>query len=136
MKEKQIYYYTRTGRSEAIAEKLAAQYQCKACKITDSQNYNGVIGFIKGGAKASKKDSTDIFYETVDSDKEIVLVFPLWAGTFPPAINSFLEKHEKSNIILVPTSLTSKLKNREGFRNVIDLIGKDIMHVEFDLDAQ
>ncbi len=129
----QIYYYTRTGRSKLIADKLATQYNTTVNAIEDKENWNGVLGFLKGGAKASKKESLDIIYEKPSSTDDIVVVFPVWAGTFPPAVKRFVEENPCEQITLVPTSLGSKLKNRDGFKKVIDLVGKDIMNIEINL---
>ncbi len=126
MSDLQIFYFTRTGRSQRIAEKIAAAQECTANRITDETDYNGVVGFIKGGAKAAKKDETKISHPEVMPEKDLVLVFPVWAGAFPPAINSFLSKVDREKVVIIPTSLTSKVKDRDGFKKVIDLIGKDI----------
>ena len=53
-------------------------------------------------------------------------MFPIWAGTFPPAVRSFLQTEGREQIIAIPTSLGSVLKDREGFLKIFDLVGKDI----------
>ncbi len=122
----QIFYFTKTGRSRAIAEELAQRYETQAHAITDGENWGGVLGFLKAGAKASKGDQVAIDHSQVDEDKIITVVFPVWAGKYPPALNSFLEGIDRSRVILIPTSLKTKFKDRNGYRNVIDLVGKDI----------
>ncbi len=128
-----VYYYTRTGRSKAVAQKIAAEYNTTARAITDNENWNGVIGFIKGGAKASKKETTPITYDKPQATGDIVLVFPLWAAGYPPAVQSFIDDNGRERIIAIPTSLGTKLKSRDGFKKVIDLVGKEIMDIEIKL---
>ncbi len=131
----QVFYYTRTGRSEIVAKSLAEKYNITSHQITEDENYNGVLGFIKGGAKASKKEVTQIKHYDIDKTKTIVLVCPIWAGKFPPAVNTFIQASNRENIILIPTSLKTKLKDRENYKQVVDLIGKDIYNIPIDLDV-
>ncbi len=129
-----IYYFTRTGRSEIVAKKLSEKYSCPVFKIDDGINWKGAFGFIKGGAKASKKDLANISYEKPQENDEIVLVFPVWAGKYPPAVNTFLKENpDRSKITLIPTSLKTKFSDTSGYKKVIDLIGKDIYSQEIDL---
>ncbi len=133
MENIQVYYYTRTGRSKKIAEKIAEENGAGVFPIVSEENFSGAVGFIKGGAKASKKEDAKIEYAKVDKDKTIILAFPIWAGTFPPAVNTFIKENDKGNIILVATSLKTKLKDRDGYKKVIDLIGKDIDTLDIPL---
>lgn len=124
----QIYYYTRTGRSKTVAEVIANKYYEGIKEITDNEKWNGPLGFLKGGAKAARKDQVSITYPKLNDEDDIVLVFPVWAGTFPPAVRMFLDENPcRDKMILMPTSLGTKLKDREGFKQIIDLVGKDIM---------
>lgn len=120
----QIYYYTRTGRSKKIASKLGEKYGLEINEITDDENWNGAINFLKGGAFACQKKETLAIYDKPNLEKQIILVFPIWAGSFPPAVRNFVENN--SNIIAVPTSLGTKLKEREKFVEIFDLVGKEI----------
>lgn len=130
----QIYYYTRTGRSKAISEKLADKCDCSINEIKDSKNWDGAFGFLKGGASAMKKESIEVSYNEVNSSGNIILVFPIWAGTFPPAVKTFLaENPSREKIVLIPTSLGTKLKDRDGFRQIIDLVGKDISNLPIEI---
>ncbi len=122
----QIYYFTRTGRSETIANELASKHNTTAHKITDGKDWAGAKNFLRGGFMSSKKQLIEIEYSPVDKADDIILVFPIWAGSFPPAIRSFIEKEGRNSVIAIPTSLASKLKDRDGFKNVVDLIGKQI----------
>ncbi len=132
--EIQVFYFTRTNRSETIAKKIAEKYNADVFKISEEEEYKGALGFIKGGAKSAKKETANISYEKPSVDKTIVLVFPIWAGGFPPAINTFILQNKKENIILIPTSLISILKDRQGFKKVIDLVGKEINDIKIDLE--
>lgn len=121
----EVYYFTRTGRSEKIAQDIAATHGINAKKIVDDENWQGAFNFLKGGYMACTKKKTAIEYDK-PADKKILLVFPIWAGTFPPAVSAFIDAVGRDSVITVPTSLGSKLKDRDGFIAVCDLIGKNI----------
>ena len=122
----QVYYFTRTGRSKKIAEELAERYETKAQEIADDVNWQGAMGYLKAGYESFKKETRPARYNKPTADEELILVFPVWAGTFPPAVRSFLEREGREKVICMPTSIGSKLKDREGFIKVIDLVGKEI----------
>jgi len=122
----QIYYFSRTNRSKEVAEKLAVRYHTKANKIEDGKDWSGPINYIKAGYMSSTKKSVEITYEKIAIGEQVILIFPIWAGAFPPAVKAFVDQVGKGNIIAVPTSLGSKLKSRDGFIKIVDLVGKQI----------
>ena len=122
----QVYYFTRTGRSKKVAEELVERYETKAQEIADDVDWQGAMGYLKAGYEAFKNETRPARYNKPASDEELILVFPVWAGTFPPAVRSFLAKEGRTKVICMPTSIGSKLKDRDGFLKVIDLVGKTI----------
>lgn len=122
----QIYYYTRTGRSETIAKALSEQYNTPCHQISDNINHKGAIDFLKCGAAASKKESKKGEYQAPDTDIKIILVFPVWAGGYPPVIRDFIATHRDIGIVAVATSLGTGLKETDGLVAVHNLIGKEI----------
>lgn len=122
----QIYYFTRTGRSKEIAEELAARYGTEARKIDDHKDWSGAFNYMKAGAMSSMKKSIPVEYKKPDMTDDIAVVFPLWAGTMPPGVKTFVCEVGKENITAVITSLGSTMKNRDGFKKVIDLVGKEV----------
>lgn len=122
----QIYYFSRTGRSRAIAEQLASRYHTTARIIDDHKNWGGKVNYIKAGAMALSGKAIPADYVEPDITDNIIVVFPLWAGTMPPGIKTFVETVGKENITAVITSLGSTMKQRDGFKKIIDLVGKDI----------
>ena len=109
----QVYYFTRTGRSKAIAEELAERYGTTAREIADDVDWQGAGGYIKAGYKAFRGETLPARYTNPDEKEELILVFPVWASTFPPAVRTFLEKVGRARVICMPTSIGSKLKDRE-----------------------
>lgn len=122
----QIYYFSRTGRSKAIAEQIASRYQTTARVIDDHKNWNGKVNYIKAGAMALSGKTIPVDFIEPDIADEIIVVFPLWAGTMPPGVKKFVEIVGKENVTAIITSLGSTMKQRYGFKRIIDLVGKDI----------
>ena len=122
----QIYYFSRTGRSKAIAEQLASRYHTTARMIDDHMNWDGKVNYMKAGAMALIGKTIPVDYIEPDIADTIIVVFPLWAGTIPPGVKKFVETIGKENIIAIITSLGSTMKKRDGFKKIIDLVGDDI----------
>lgn len=129
----QIYYFSRTGRSRDIAMQLAQRYHTQARRIDDHKNWDGKVNYMKAGAMALSGKGIPADYIKPDMSDDIVVVFPLWAGTMPPGVKTFVEAVGKENITAIITSLGSTMKQRDGFKKIIDLVGKEITapdHVE------
>ena len=122
----QIYYFSRTGRSKAIADQLASRYQTTARKIDDHKNWNGKVNYMKAGMMALIGKTIPVDYIEPDITDKIIIVFPLWAGTMPPGVKKFVKTVGKENITAIVTSLGSTLKQRDGYKKVIDLVGNNL----------
>ncbi len=122
----QVYYFTRTNRSKKIAEELAARYGATAQRIEDGRNWAGPLGFIKACVMSVRKKSLPARYPKPAADGPVMVVFPVWAGTFPPAVRGFIDTVGRARITAVPTSQGSTLEDRAGFAKVVDLVGKEI----------
>lgn len=123
----EIYYFTRSGRSKQIAEELAAMYQTKAKSIVDGKNWSGVFGYLNAGRMSAMGKRLPASYQKTGESGPVAVVFPVWAGGFPPAVRTFVEEMGRGRLIAIPTSLGSTLKDRQGFLRVIDLVGKTIV---------
>ena len=118
-----VVYFTRTGTSKRVAEKIANKLSYEAIQITDNKNWKGILGFIRGGYYASKNKNVDIKINgNLDGADEIIVVTPLWAGGVSPAIKTFLRTTSLNKIHLVVTSKGSNIKNPSGFKSVSDIV--------------
>ncbi|MBU3182340.1 flavodoxin family protein [Clostridium psychrophilum] len=118
-----VVYFTRTGNSKRVAEKIANELSCDTIQITDDMNWKGILGFIKGGYYASKNKHVDIeIHGNLNIADEFIVVTPLWAGREVPAIKTFLKTIALDKIYLVVTSSGSNIKDRSGFKSVSDIV--------------
>ena len=118
-----VVYFTRTGTSKRVAEKIANKLSCEVVQITDNMNWKGILGFIKGGYYATRKKDVDIkIHGNLAGTDELIVVTPLWAGGVVPAIKTFFKTTTLDRIHLVVTSGNSIMKNPLGFKSVSDIM--------------
>ncbi|MDD2213501.1 MAG: flavodoxin [Oscillospiraceae bacterium] len=123
----QVYYFSRSGRSKTVAEQLAKRGHTTVRLIDDHHDWSGKANYLKAAALAVSGKGLEADYEQPDpADPQVFVVFPLWAGTLPPAVRTFADDIGRPRLTVVVTSLWSKLRDREGFKQIIDLVGKDI----------
>lgn len=121
-----VVYFSKTGNSKRVAEKIGGKLSCEVIEITDNKNWKGVLGFLKGGYYASTKKDVEIKVpKNLDDADELIVVSPLWASGVAPAIKSFLKTTQLSKVNLVVTSTGSKVKERDGFKSVSDVVKKN-----------
>ena len=118
-----VVYFTRTGNSKRVAEKIATKLSCDIIQITDNMNWKGILGYIKAGYYSTTNKAVDIKIngDLANAD-ELVVVSPMWAGSVVPTINTFFKTTTLSKIHLVVTSGGSSLKSRSGFKSVSDIM--------------
>ncbi|MEA3422830.1 MAG: hypothetical protein U9Q80_03360 [Bacillota bacterium] len=91
--EKIVLYYSRTGNSKRVAEKIGKGLGVEIIPIVDENKYKGLFGFIKAGFTAAKwkkvKYSVDL-KEKINDDTHVYFVSPVWASHCASAVYSFL----------------------------------------------
>jgi hypothetical protein len=122
-----IMYFSRTGVSKRIAEKLSKKLDVELIEIKDDKNWHGFIGFIRGGYYSSKWKKTiiNLIPETIlNNNDEIILISPLWSSNIAPAAFSLLldNKIMAKNTTLVLTNAGTSPKHT--YRNVEEKLGK------------
>lgn len=105
-----VLFFSRTGTSKRVATKIADGLKLKPVEITDDKNWNGVLGYIKGGYYSSTNKSVNIKvngdFENAD---EYIVVSPLWAGGPAPTIREFLKQVPLNKVNLVLTCKGSNI---------------------------
>ncbi len=124
MGKQAIYYFSRSGKSEKMAQEIALNHGIKAYKIDDEKSWKGAFGFIKGGYYASSKKCLPAKFKKPEPSDKIVLITPVWASAFPPAVRTFINIIGRGRITLIANSNGGVLKERDGFAKVIDVVGK------------
>lgn len=123
---RKVVYFTRSGTSKRVAEKLASKLDCPLVEISDGKNWTGIIGYIKAGYYATRNKPVAITVSAkIEETDELVVVSPLWAGTIAPAVQTFVHMTNADRVHLVVTSLGSTIKNRSSFKSVSDVVARN-----------
>jgi len=86
-----VAYYSRTGNTKFVSEKIAQQLGADLCEIVDKKKREGKLVFLTGGRDALQEKLTDIeVSKPVDEYDLIIIGSPVWAGKIAPAIRKFI----------------------------------------------
>ena len=89
-----VVYYSRTGKTRFVAEKVASELKADIEEIVDLKNRNGRLGFLKAGYDATRGNETKI-REIKKSPREydfIVVGTPVWNSRPASAISTYLKR--------------------------------------------
>jgi len=91
-----IVFYTRTGISKKVAQKLCARLGCEVDEIYDNDNRKGVVGFISAGKEALNKHIGTIQgdYHNPERYEHIIFITPIWASVSATPIRSYWKKYK------------------------------------------
>lgn len=87
-----VVYYSRTGITKKVAERIASALGADKEEIIDKSNRSGVMGYLRSGKEAVKKILADIEPVKIDpSAYDLVIIgTPVWAATMSSPVRSYL----------------------------------------------
>jgi len=91
-----VVYYSRTNITKKLAEDIAANINADIEEIISKVNYQGKIGYARGGKDAMRGkiiDLDDFKYNPEDSDV-VDIGGPVWAGRAANPVISYLKQNE------------------------------------------
>lgn len=93
-----VLYYSLEGNTKRVAEYIATELeaQIEALEPIKDIKPNGFKKFLWGGRQVVMKEKPELKPLAINiEDYDVILVgSPVWAGTFAPAIRSFLEEFQ------------------------------------------
>lgn len=109
-----VAYYSRTGITKRVGEKIASQIGADTEEIVSKVNYNGKIGFAKAGKHSlSEKviDLEELKHDPADYDV-IYLGCPVWAGKAASPLISYItqNKDKLSEVKFFLTAMSSEFE--------------------------
>ena len=121
-----VIYFSRTGNAMRIANKIGSRLSCDVLKIEDGINWNGLVGFLKGGfySKMNKEISINLSSDLGDYD-ELIVVSPIWAGCIAPSTRSFLKGIPEEKVNLVTTSNGAKVEYTQESKSKTNIVRGD-----------
>ena len=90
-----VVYYTRTGITRAVAEKVAAELGADLEEIVDMKKREGKLGWLSGGRDAMQNKQTEIA-STIKAPCDydlVVLGTPIWAWAPTPALRTYVARN-------------------------------------------
>ena len=102
-----VIYFSKSGRTKAIAEQIAKEIHAPLHEIVTQKKYpRNYLMTILESRKEFKHDEKpaliDSPVENFDSYKNIIIGFPIWFWTCPMAVVSFIEKYNFTGKSIYP----------------------------------
>ena len=90
-----VVFYSRTGRSKKVDEKISQRVKGDLDEIIDLKNRKGILGYIISGKDGYQKNLTKIKYKKDPSKYGLVVIGgPTWIS-MTPAIRTYLLKNNQ-----------------------------------------
>ena len=93
-----IVYFTRTGNTKKIVDKLQTELAADVEKINEEGSRNGPLGWLKSGRQGASKADVEISPLEADpsSYELVVMAGPVWAGNASAPMRAFMKKYRDS----------------------------------------
>lgn len=129
-----VVYYSRTGNTRFVAEKIAEQLGADVCEVIDKKNRNGRLAFVTGGYESIRKKLTKIEVSiTVDDYDLIIIGSPVWANGITPAIRTFIQQNDFSNKQIVCFVTLKGEDPKKALDNMKEAISPNISTAELGI---
>ena len=91
-----VVYYSRTGKTRFVAEKVASELKADIEEVIDLKNRSGRFGFLRAGYDATRGNETEIgkTYKSPSDFELIVVGTPIWNGRPASAIRAYLKLND------------------------------------------
>jgi flavodoxin len=120
-----VVYYSRTGTTRKVAEKLASLLQCVSEEVHDTTNRKGMLGWLSAGKDATSKTLTKL--ETVHNDPAaydlVIIGTPTWNNRLSTPIRTYLTQY-KDRFKKVAFFCTYQYTDDNPFEAMASLCGK------------
>ena len=95
MKSCLVVYYSLTGITQGVAQRIAAQCACESERIVDIHPRRGVVGYLRSGYEALARTTPSIAPAARDPGDYglVILGAPVWAGRLAAPMRSYLRAH-------------------------------------------
>ncbi len=117
-------YYSRTGKTKFVAEKIALELKAEIEEIVDLKNRTGLLGFLRAGYDATLGNETEIG-ETKKSPSDFDLILigtPVWNGRPTPAIRTYLKKNDLAGKKIAIFCTDEGMENEKAMERIKALV--------------
>ena len=118
-----IVYYSRTGRTKKIAEKIQSALDGEIDRIQDIKNREGKLGWLFAGIDAEIKATTKLKGVQLNpSDYDVIIIgSPTWNGHVSVPIRSYIQQYREdlAHVALFSTGDVDKLNAIEDMKEML-----------------
>lgn len=108
-KKSAVIYFSCTNNTKRLAEKIAAATDSDIFEIVPKQPYTDEDIDYNSDCRANREQNDDLarpeiltVFENLDEYDTVYLGYPIWWGTMPKIINTFLETYDLSGKTVMP----------------------------------
>lgn len=140
-----VVYYSRTNTTRKLAEKIASEANADIEEIRPKVNYQGKLGYIRGGKDAMSEKIIDLEEMAYDpKDYDVVYVGgPVWASKAANPLISYMDKNDFNNVKFFLTAgksgFESSFQQMEKYSKkplkTLQLTTKEVKQDNYDLKS-
>jgi flavodoxin len=121
-----VVYYSKSGNTATVAEKLAELLGADQEAIGESRGRRGPIGFLISGYESARKKAPPISESKKDpGNYDLVIIgTPVWAGTCASPVRSYLEGYGDAIGKTAFFCTQGGDKESKTFSDMADILGK------------
>lgn len=125
-----IIYYSNTNYNKNLATIIGKKLSSQVEGITDKySDKKGFKLYFSGGLSAilGKKTRINELKNNLEEYEQVILLSPIWAGTLPPAVKSFLSRNRDkiSKLIYISISGEGKGNTQKALQEISKHFGKE-----------
>ena len=121
-----VIFYSYAGHTKKLAERIAAEQSAELLEVLDARRPGIIRAFFSGCPKAMKGDGWPIkdFDTDIAAAERVILVFPTWASSLPPAANELISRLPSGKAVeVIMNSGGGESKCRERVQNMLAAVG-------------
>jgi flavodoxin len=112
-----VAYYSRTGTTRVVAERIARELEADIDEIVDLEERLGPVNYMRAARAAKGLKTTEIRYEKNPEDYDVIILgTPIWWNNLPPAPRTYLSSFNLRGK-KVAFFITSQGEDRENVFN-------------------
>jgi flavodoxin len=121
-----IVYYTRTGHTKMVAEKLAKKFNADLEQLIDTHKRTGAFGVSSAAKDAIFENTTAIvpLKHNLKDYNVILIGSPTWSADMVPAVRTFVIQNDLSGKKIGLFGLYAHMGVERMFKEVSDIIAK------------
>ncbi|MBR0461290.1 MAG: hypothetical protein IJJ00_01075 [Erysipelotrichaceae bacterium] len=127
-----IVYYSLEGNTEHVADIIKKKKGFDVLRLSVVKEYpkSGFKKFLWGGKSAVMAETPKLNPYVFDKDAydQIIIGFPVWAGTFAPPISSFIKENDISDKHVSAFACQSGAGAEKAFAKLEELIDRKLEH--------